>query len=321
MSTTSRSPASSGTGEHTQEIIDAHDRMLAATAVRRTHVTVGRGRQVHVVLAGNGPPAVFLHGMNTSSLGWTPLIQHLGDVTMIAVDRPGRGLSDSSPPTTTAGVRSAAVGFVDGVLSGLGLERPVLVGQSGGGIWALWYVLAHPERVGGLILLGSTPLLPGTQAPAPLRLAATPVVGDLLSRVVKPSPKTLVRLLSSVGEGETILRYPDLLQALVSGGKDPTAVAADRAELKAVVTPLGFRRSMRFRVEELREVAVPTLVIWGDRDSVGSVAVARNAASLIPDSHLEVLPAGHVPQFGCPDRVADLVSEFVHARARRGMTT
>jgi pimeloyl-ACP methyl ester carboxylesterase len=197
--------------------------------------------------------------------------------------------------------------------SSTGLQRPVLVGQSGGGIWALWYVLAHPERVSGLVLLGSTPLLPGTRAPTPLRIAATPVVGDLMSRLIKPSPRTLVRLLSSVGEGETILRYPDLVGALVVGGNDPVAVASDRAELKALINLFGFRRTMRFRAEELRTVEVPTLVIWGDRDPVGSVAVARNAARLIPDSHLEVLPVGHVPQLGCPDRVADLVATFVRA--------
>jgi pimeloyl-ACP methyl ester carboxylesterase len=285
--------------------------MLRDTEVRRRYLTLPRGDRIHVLEAWDGPPAVFLHGMNTSSLSWMPMLRHLAEVRMVAVDRPGRGLSDPWPPTPPAGVRSAAVRFVNDVLDELGLQRTVLVGQSGGGIWALWYALAHPERVSGLVLLGSTPLLPGTRVPAPLRLAAIPVAGDLLSRLMKPTPKTLVRLLSSVGEGETILEYPDLLEALVVGGNDPVAAAADRAELRALVNPFGFRRSMRFRAEQLRAVEVPTLVIWGDRDSVGSVGVARNAAQLIPGAHLEVLPVGHVPQFGCPARTADLVSTFV----------
>ncbi len=285
--------------------------MLQTTEARRRYLTVGQGDQVHVLEAGNGPPAVFLHGTNTSSLSWTPLLPHLGDVRMVAVDRPGRGLSDPWPRTPPAGVRSAAVKFVDEVLTELRLQRSVLVGQSGGGIWALWYALAHPERVSGLVLLGSTPLLPGTRVPAPLRIAATPIVGDLLSRLVKPTPRALVRLLSSVGEGETIVRYPDLLEALVAGGNDPVAAAADLAELRALISPFGYRRSMRFRAEELRRLGIPTLLIWGDRDSVGSVAIARNSARLFPDAHLEVLPVGHVPQLGCPDRTADLVSTFV----------
>ncbi len=311
MSLTSRPRALSRTGAHTTEIIDTYERMLRTTAVRRRYLALPHGDQVHVLEAGNGPPAVFLHGTNTSSLSWSPLLPHLGDVRMVAVDRPGRGLSDPWPPTPRAGVRSAAVRFVAQVLTELGLQRTVLVGQSGGGIWALWYALAHPERVSGLVLLGSTPLLPGTRVPTPLRIAATPVLGDLLSRLVKPTPKTLVRLLSSVGEGETILRYPALLEALVAGGNDPVAAAADLAELRALISPFGYRRSMAFRADELEAFEVPTLLIWGDRDSVGSVAIARNAAQLFPDAHLEVLPVGHVPQLGRPDRTADLVTTFV----------
>jgi pimeloyl-ACP methyl ester carboxylesterase len=241
-----------------------------------------------------------------------PLVQRLEGVRMIAVDRPGRGLSDPWPPTPPARVRSAAVSFVEHLLTELRLPRTVLVGQSGGGIWALWYTLVHPERVSGLVLLGSTPLLPGTRAPAPLRIASTPIVGDLLSRLVKPTPRTLVRLLSCVGEGATILRYPDLLEALVVGATDPVAVAADRAELRSVINPFGFRRSMRFRADQLRLIDVPTLVIWGDHDPVGSIANAQSVTRLIPDAQLEVLPVGHVPQLGCPDRSAELVATFAH---------
>lgn len=311
MSATSRSHPPSGTEAHTTKVIDTNDRILRTAAVRRRYLTSRHGERTHVLDAGNGAPAIFLHGTNTSSLGWMPLLPHLGQVRMLAVDRPGRGLSDPWPPTPSAEVRSAAVRFVDRVLTDLGLERPVLVGQSGGGVWALWYVLAYPERTRGLVLLGSTPLLPGTRTPAPLRIAATPVVGELLHRLVKPTPKTVVRLLSSVGEGETILRYPELLEAVVAGGNDPVAAAADRAELRALITPFGYRRSMRLRAEQMRAVAVPTLMIWGDHDPVGSVSVARRAAQLIPDARLEVLPVGHVPQFGCPRRTADLVSTFV----------
>lgn len=317
MTTRSRSAAPPRGAEHNQQVFDAQARVLGIDAVHRRYVDLPRGEHVHVVTAGSGPPAVFLHGMNASSLGWAPLVPHLGEISMVAVDRPGRGLSDSWPPTPNTGVRSAAVRFVDEVLLALGLQRPVLVGQSGGGVWALWYVLAHPERVCGLVLLGSTPLLPGTRPPAPLRLAATPLVGDLMSRLVKPSPRNLVRLLSSMGEGESILRYPDLLEALAAGGGDPAAAAADRAELTSVISPYGFRRAMRFRDEDLRRIEVPTLLIWGDRDPVGSVEVARSVARLIPDSHLELLPAGHVPQLGHPERAADLVSRFVRAHAER----
>jgi pimeloyl-ACP methyl ester carboxylesterase len=51
-------------------------------------------------------------------------------------------------------------------------------------------------------------------------------------------------------------------------------------------------------------------MIWGARDPVVQVADARAVAELIPDARLEVLRAGHVPQLGNPQRVAQLVARF-----------
>lgn len=87
---------------------------------------------------------------------------------------------------------------------------PALAGGSMGGTWALWYPLEHPERVSRLVLLTGAPLLPGTPAPAPVRIISTPVLGDLLTRILKPNAKIVVRLMSSMGEKDTIVRYPDL---------------------------------------------------------------------------------------------------------------
>ena len=57
--------------------------------------------------------------------------------------------------------------FVGDVLDALGLDSTILVGASGGGIWATWYALGRPDRVRGLVMLGSVPTLPGGRVPAP----------------------------------------------------------------------------------------------------------------------------------------------------------
>jgi pimeloyl-ACP methyl ester carboxylesterase len=82
-------------------------------------------------------------------------------------------------------------------------------------------------------------------------------------------------------------------------------------ELRAAISPFGFRRALRVQPDELRNVATPTLVVWGDHDPVGSVDVAEAIQDLIPDARLEVLPAGHGPWLGDPARAAELVSGFV----------
>jgi pimeloyl-ACP methyl ester carboxylesterase len=294
---------------HTPAIEDAYRRMLRKADVQGGFVPRPSGRLVHVVVTGDGPAVVHLHGTNTSSLSHLMLPGRTPGTRSYLVDRPGCGLSEPDP-FRPGHFREYAVGFVGDVLDALGLDSPLIVGASGGGIWATWYALAHPDRVRGLVLLGSVPTLPGGRVPLPLRLAATPGVGDVMVRAVKPSRRMVLKMMASVGEAETIRQHPDLLDSVVAGARDPVAARANLAELRALISPRGFRTSMRLSHQDLRRLAVPTLMIWGDRDPVVPLAQARAAAEEIPDARLEVVPAGHVPQLGQPDRVAALLEEF-----------
>jgi len=297
------------TSTPSQAVMDIHDEMLGDTSMRRRYVAVRSGRKVHAIESGEGPPVLLLHGSSTSSLSHLPLHQRLTKVRAISLDRPGCGLSEATPVSIRR-FRDDAVRFVDEAADGLGLTSFVLGGNSMGGVWALWYALAHPDRVRGLVFLGSVPSLPGTRLPLMLQLAAAPVVGDVLKRVVKPNPKRVVQLLSSVGEGDTITRYPDIIRSVVVAGNDPMASAMNLAELRAVISGRGYRRSNSTSADELRRVGVPTLVVWGDQDPIGSVECAEEVTRLIPDARLEVLPAGHVPWFGHPDTVSAMLTDF-----------
>lgn len=296
---------------HSDEVFAVHERMLGGSPARSRYIEVRSGLRVHVIEAGDGPAVVSLHGSSTSSLSLLPVLERVEGVRVIAVDRPGFGLSERVHVPRER-FRDAAIEFVDEVLDELKLETCALAGQSMGATWAVWYALARPGRVRRLALLGSAPLLPETRAPAPLRVMATPVIGDLLAHV-KPNAKMVVRLMSSVGEKDTIVRYPDLIEALVAAGRDPIAAAANLAEVRAIISPLGFRRSARVHTDELRRLTVPTLLIWGDHDPVGAVEAARATAGAVPKAQLEVLPAGHVPHLGHPERVSELLSGFVRS--------
>ena len=118
-------------------------------------------------------------------------------------------------------------------------------------------------------------------------------------------------MMASVGEAETIVRHPDLLDSLVAGARDPVASRANLAELRALIARGSFRPGMRLSHEELRQLSVPTLMIWGDRDPVVPLDASALGGGRDPHARLEVLPAGHAPQLGQPDRVAALLEEFV----------
>ena len=146
---------------------------------------------------------------------------------------------------------------------------------------------------------------------------AMPGIGGALSRLVPPSPKSLLQFANFMGEKETLARHPDLIDLLVAGRLNPGArrVATEEFRLLispfALLTPSGFRRRSRVRPDELRRLAMFTLVIWGDRDPLGSVSVAQAVTKLIPYARLEVLPAGHAPWLGHPAQISTAVLDFM----------
>ena len=58
---------------------------------------------------------------------------------------------------------------------------------------------------------------------------------------------------------------------------------------------------------ELRLIAAPVLMIWGDEDPYGGPEIGQEAAELIPDAHLEVVPGRHAPFLDHPQRCGDLI--------------
>ena len=295
---------------HSAEIRQVYERLLVGASVSSRQVEVDAGGRVHLLEKGAGPPVVLLHGTGNPAGFFLPLLHELHGVRAIACDRPGVGLSDPIDLPRDR-YRESAVAWLDRLLDAMGLDATTLVGHSGGAMWALWYALAHPDRIKRLVLLGP-PALPKTRCPLPIRLATTPVVGQLLSRLAPPSPKSILRFAHHAArEKETLARYPDLVDLLVAAGRDPMTDNVSKAELRVFVSPFGFRRRSRVRPDELRRLAVPTLIIWGEYEPLGGVSVAQSATELIPHARLEVLPTGHGPWLGQPTRTAATVLEFV----------
>jgi pimeloyl-ACP methyl ester carboxylesterase len=300
---------------HSVEVRQVYERVLAGSPVRSRHVEMGAGGRVHLLEQGAGPPIVLLHGTGNSAGFLLPLLNELHGVLAMAPDLPGVGLSD---PIDLPGdrYRETAVAWLGRLLDTLDLDATTLVGHSGGGVWALWYALAHPDRVRRLVLIGP-PAFPKTRCPLPFRLVATPGVGALLSRLAPPSPKSVLRLASVMGEQATLARHPDLIDLLVAMGRDPVTDRAAKAEIRVLVSPFallspsGFRGRSRVRPDELRQVAMPTLMVWGERDPLGGIAVAQAITDLIPHARLEVLPTGHGPWLGQPAQTAATVVDFV----------
>jgi pimeloyl-ACP methyl ester carboxylesterase len=150
---------------HSDEIGKVYERLLAGASVSSRRVEVDAGNRVHLLEHGAGPPVVLLHGTGNPAGFLLPLLHNLHRVHAIAPDRPGVGLSDPID-LPAAHYRETAVAWLDRLLDTLELDATTLLGHSGGGVWALWYALAHPGRVERLVLL-DVPTLPKTRCHCP----------------------------------------------------------------------------------------------------------------------------------------------------------
>jgi pimeloyl-ACP methyl ester carboxylesterase len=129
----------------------------------------------------------------------------------------------------------------------------------------------------------------------------------------------VLRFARFMGERQALPAHPELIDLFLVAGRDPLAVSALAAEVRAVVSPFallsrsGWRRSSRVRSDELRPLAMPTLLIWGDREPLGPVSVAQAVSDSIPRARLQVLAAGHAPWLGQPAQTAAAVADFVRS--------
>ena len=298
---------------HPTAIRQWYDGVLAGRSVRsRTIAVPGRGR-VHLVEQGAGAPLVLLHGSGVAAGFFLPMLHELDGVRALAPDLPGSGLSDPID-LPRHGFHDATTAWLDRLLDALELDRIALLGHSAGGVWALRYALAHPERVERLHLDGSA-LAAGNPLPAAVPAHGHPRRRAAASRV-PPSPQSVLRFARFMGERQALPEHPELVDLFLVAGRDPLAVSALAREVRVVVSPFallsrsGWRRSSRVRSDELRRLAMPTLLIWGDREPLGSVSVAQAVIDSIPQGCLQVLAAGHASWLGQPAQTAAAVADF-----------
>jgi pimeloyl-ACP methyl ester carboxylesterase len=111
------------------------------------------GNRIHYTQAGQGRAIVFVHGLGAQFHQFEhPLFPRLqDDFHLVALDRPGSGYSVRAAGAS-AGVSEQARVIVR-LIERLGLDRPLLVGHSLGGMVALAVAIEHPQAVSGLALL------------------------------------------------------------------------------------------------------------------------------------------------------------------------
>ncbi len=244
--------------------------------------------------AGAGPALVLLHGLGHRRQGWAAVRDKLTPYRdVISVNLPGHGQSpplraNGQPPVEAIAEQIAAL------LSGLGLSRPHLAGNSLGGTVAL--TLAAQGRAASVTAL-SPAGFPG-HGYEPYYDHALFSVIRMAARGIRP----LVPALSGSTAGRALLytimvARPSQITPEQARG-DVAAFASAGAVMRAV-----FAGPLRFTANVPNDV--PVTIGWGTSDRVLPPANARVAQRQLPKARFVTLPGcGHVPMTDDPGLVA-----------------
>ena len=243
---------------------------------------------------GEGVPILFLHGIGGAARQFAPQLQHFGrTMRAVAWDMPGYGVSAPLPLVTMEALAGSLAGFI----RALGLDRPVLVGHSLGGMVAQ-VLLARAPHVARALVLAQTSAAFGGRDPA----WAAQFVSDRLG------PLDAGHSMRDLAAG--------MVAGMVGPGADPAGVALavdcigatpDSTYRDTVLAMPGF--DMR---EALGRVAVPTLVLAGSVDENAPAGGMRRMAERIPgSSYVELEGVGHLAHLEQPGRFNAAVEEFL----------
>ncbi|WP_299538431.1 alpha/beta fold hydrolase [uncultured Streptomyces sp.] len=279
--------------------------------VRLRHHTVHGYRRAYRI-AGQGPALLLIHGIGDSSATWENVIPALArHHTVIAPDLLGHGASDK--PRADYSVAAYANGMRD-LLGVLGIDHVTLVGHSLGGGVAMQFAYQFPDRTDRLILVSAGGV--GQEVTPLLRAASLPGADLMLHSLRLPGMRAQVGLLSRAVQllGTDLGQDAAEFLNVVDGLPDATARSAFISTLRSVVDWRGQIVTMLDRC--YLTAGMPTLLLWGSRDSVIPVRHAYGAHAAMPGSRLEVFDgAGHFPFHTDPQRFLSVVEEFVATTA------
>ncbi|RYV49945.1 alpha/beta fold hydrolase [Pengzhenrongella frigida] len=263
--------------------------------VRRVELSTGLALAYVCVGPRSATPVVLLHAWGESRGSFDRLLPLLpSTLRALALDQRGHG--DAERPKagySLTGFAEDVVAFMDAV----GLASAVLLGSSSGGYVAQQVAVTHPDRVAGLVLVGS-----------PRSLQGRPSFADEVDQLSDPVGAGWVR--ASLAWFPRFHEVPQsYLDARVQdGARIPAHVWRETFYgLCDAAPPTG-----------AATITAPTLIIWGDRDEMLGREQEEDLAAAIPGSSLVVYEeTGHLVLWEQPERVARDLTAFVESLSQR----
>lgn len=230
---------------------------------------------------GNSLPIILVHGAGGSSQRWSEQLSIFdSQYSSWAMDLPGHGKSEGS---LLSNIKDMAE-FIDDFIGALFLGKFVLVGHSMGGAIAQEFSLQYPEKLSGLILIGTGARL-----------------------------KVSREILGTLAAGQ--MPFKDVNHLYGSSTPDNKREEAMREmnELSPAVYWADFEACNKFdRVLSVEKIKVPSLIIVGDEDVMTPVKYSQFLSSNLLNSQLRIIKgAGHMCMLEKPTEVTEEIINFI----------
>ena len=260
-------------------------------------------RRIRYVREGRGNAVILIHGLG-GSLDWWDLTRPAlaKRFCVYALDLPGSGMSDRLGRGVS---REFAADFTAEFMKSVGIANATLVGHSMGGYVAALTALEHRAAVNGVVLVASAGF--GRVHHLGLRALSLPIIGEIATAPTMLGARFLLR--SLVFDKRAVTR--DRIDTVCRFFRRPGVKSDFLRTLRARGTLTRDRDGLS-GLGSLRELDVPTMLIWGVQDRVFPISQAQFAAALLPNARLAVLKrCGHLPQLEHAEEFNELVLRFL----------
>jgi pimeloyl-ACP methyl ester carboxylesterase len=241
------------------------------------------GVKIHYEIAGSGPAVLITHGYSSSARAWEGQVEALkGDYTVIIWDMRGHAQSDS-PDDPALYSEAHTVADMAAILGACGVSKAVISGLSLGGYMTLAFHLAHPEMTRAIMLFDCGPGYRNPQAREGWNETAE-------QRAIGFETKGLGAM----------------------GASPEVKISVHRSAEGLAKAARGMLKQFDSRaIESLEHVAVPALVLVGERDTPFLNASDYMAKKIPGAAFVKVPEAGHAANIDNPVAFNAAVKAFL----------
>lgn len=263
-----------------------------------------KGLKVYCKEKGNkGKVLLFIHGFSASTYSWRENLEPLSkNFHAYALDLKGFGYT--AKPAESNYTLDAQAQLVADFMDTLKIKSAVLIGNSMGGAISMKVALAHPEKVEKLVLVDSAGVSEGIVM---FGVLGKNISANSLSKTLNylfMNEHTIKSIIKSLYVQKN-LKTDEVAEGYVKPFRTPGIEDAFAEMVKGFVQDDDLPK-------RIPEIKIPTLIVWGENDTIIPVTAAHKFNELIKGSKLIIYPeAGHMPMEEHPAEFNKAISEFI----------